>query len=163
MTDREALSEALVEAISNQGWTTWVGEGTRDAILDTVIAWSESRLTAEHKAREQAEAERDDAEQARSEAFKEVDDAADDRLSDQKMRKQAEADRDRYKARADEVIEALAAQGLPENATIEGLIRHHCANAELKGVFDGERAANADVLRYKEARRALNPDGEPGG
>lgn len=42
----QELSEALVEAISKQGWTTWVSEGTRDAILGVVSAWANDRETA---------------------------------------------------------------------------------------------------------------------
>jgi hypothetical protein len=56
--EREALSAALVKAISNQGWARfWVSDGTADAILDTVIQWSDERVAVALADREDAEGE----------------------------------------------------------------------------------------------------------
>lgn len=109
----------------------------------TVTAVPKSRLEAERTAREQAERGMD---------------ALGARLND------AERDRERAEeaqARAHEVQEALASQGLPADASVDGLIRHHRANAELAGALAQKAECIKEVKRYREALEKIETTQPP--
>lgn len=70
--------------------------------------------------------------------------------------------------RVAELQEALSAVGLPADASVEGLIRHHHANAEMKGAMDGKlQERDRSEQRERVLREALKRFGHhesgPGG